>query len=29
MLMWSQGWMYIMLSMIVFFIWYDPEKEQV
>jgi putative membrane protein len=28
MLMWVQGWMYIMTSMIVFFLWYDPEKEQ-
>jgi putative membrane protein len=28
MLMWLQGWMYIMASMIVFFLWYDPEKEQ-
>ena len=28
MLMWSQGWMYFMASMIVFFIWYNPEKEQ-
>jgi len=28
MLMWFQGWMYIMASMIVFFIWYDPEREQ-
>jgi cytochrome c oxidase assembly factor CtaG len=28
MLMWIQGWMFIMASMIVFFIWYDPEKEQ-
>lgn len=28
MLMWIQGWMYVMLSMIVFFIWYDPTREQ-
>jgi len=28
MLMWLQGWMYVMASMIVFFIWYDPQKEQ-
>jgi cytochrome c oxidase assembly factor CtaG len=27
MLMWVQGWMYIMASMLVFFIWYDPEAE--
>jgi cytochrome c oxidase assembly factor CtaG len=29
MLMWIQGWMYIMTSMIVFFTWYDPEQEQI
>jgi cytochrome c oxidase assembly factor CtaG len=28
MLMWIQGWMYMMASMVVFFLWYDPEKEQ-
>ncbi len=28
MLMWLQGWMYIMASVIVLFLWYDPEKEQ-
>lgn len=28
MLMWLQGWMYLMASMIVFFLWYDPQKEQ-
>lgn len=28
MLMWIQGWMYIMASVIVLFLWYDPEKEQ-
>jgi cytochrome c oxidase assembly factor CtaG len=24
MLMWAQGWMFVMASMIVFFLWYDP-----
>lgn len=28
MLMWIQGWMYVMASMLVFFIWYNPEQEQ-
>jgi putative membrane protein len=28
MLMWLQGWMWVMASMIVFFSWYDPETEQ-
>ena len=28
MLMWVQGWMFVMASMIVLFLWYDPEKEQ-
>jgi putative membrane protein len=28
MLMWIQGWMYLMASMIVFFIWYEPQEEQ-
>ncbi len=28
MLMWVQGWMFIMASMIVFFSWYNPEVEQ-
>lgn len=27
--MWAQGWMFIMASMIVFFSWYNPEVEQV
>lgn len=26
-LMWTQGWMFLMASMIVFFIWYNPEME--
>lgn len=29
MLMWLQGWMYLMASMAVFFIWYNPEEEQI
>jgi cytochrome c oxidase assembly factor CtaG len=29
MLMWTQGWMYLMASMAIFFIWYNPEQEQV
>jgi cytochrome c oxidase assembly factor CtaG len=29
MFMWIQGWMYVMASMLVFFIWYHPEQEQV
>ena len=29
MLMWAQGWMFFMLSMVVFFLWYDPKMEQV
>ena len=29
MLMWIQGWMFVMVSMAVFFIWYNPEQEQV
>ena len=29
MLMWIQGWMFVMVSMLVFFIWYNPEQEQV
>ena len=29
MLLWLHGWMYLMASMIVFFLWYDPEIEQV
>ncbi|MGH2544859.1 MAG: cytochrome c oxidase assembly protein [Ardenticatenaceae bacterium] len=28
-IMWIQGWMYVMLSLLVFFLWYEPEKEQV
>jgi cytochrome c oxidase assembly factor CtaG len=28
MLMWLQGWMHFMASMIVFFKWYDPQQEQ-
>lgn len=28
MLMWTQGWMFIMASMIVFYSWYNPEVEQ-
>lgn len=28
MLMWLHGWMYLMASMLVFFIWYQPELEQ-
>ena len=28
-LMWLQGWMFFMLSMIIFFLWYDPKMEQV
>lgn len=28
MLMWLQGWMFIMASMIVLYTWYDPEREQ-
>lgn len=28
MLMWLHGWMYLMASMLVFFIWYHPEKEE-
>ncbi len=27
-LMWIQGWMFVMISVIVFFIWYEPDKEQ-
>ena len=27
-LMWGQGWMFVMVSMIVFFSWYNPELEQ-
>lgn len=27
MLMWLQGWMFLMASMVVFFIWYKPEQE--
>lgn len=27
-LMWTQGWMYVMISMLVFFMWYHPEQEQ-
>lgn len=26
MLMWLQGWMFVMVSMFVFFLWYDPTK---
>lgn len=29
MLMWLQGWMFLMVSMLVFFLWYDPEREEV
>lgn len=29
MLMWLQGWMFVMVSMGVFFLWYHPEQEQV
>jgi cytochrome c oxidase assembly factor CtaG len=29
MLMWLQGWMFIMSSMIAFFIQYDPDTETV
>jgi putative membrane protein len=28
-LMWTQGWMFFMASMIVFFMWYNPTVEQV
>lgn len=28
MMMWVQGWMFMMVSMLVFFIWYDPEREE-
>lgn len=28
-LMWAQGWMFFMLSMVIFFRWYDPKMEQV
>jgi putative membrane protein len=28
-LMWAQGWMFFMLSMVIFFLWYDPKMEQV
>ncbi len=27
-LMWIQGWMFVMISVVVFFMWYEPEKEQ-
>ena len=26
--MWLQGWMFLMVSMAIFFVWYDPELEQ-
>lgn len=28
MLLWFHGWMYVMASMTVFYLWYDPQKEQ-
>ena len=28
MLMWVQGWMFVMASMMVLFLGHDPEKEQ-